>query len=270
MEKNIRDQVVEGVYDGDTVEDFLQENNLILARAIAKYRSKEAAKKHHSDIAALELEVVATVRHSPQASTNHTPLACPGCGSASHRRGHRQCQEYNQTCAHYYMVGDFAKVCRSRQAIPIPSNNEHQPNARAIHVQSQQLSQQQHLQLYMVQETATESAPTITVQISSSTGIRDLNVLPDPRADISATGKEVLEYLGHHIDNIPPSHISPRTVNGLSMTPLGKVPVTIKLGKQIYQDDLQATHIQIIHNTRLYQGAQKCIPMSGKLPAILW
>ena len=31
--------------------------------------------------------------------------------------------------------------------------------------------------------------------------------------------------------------VSPRTVNGLSMTPLGKVPITIKLGEAAYHDD---------------------------------
>ena len=228
MEKN---QVIEGVYDCDTVEDLLQKNNLTLARAIPKCHSKEAAKKHRSDITAPESDVVATVRHSPQAPTNHMPLACPGCGSAFNRGRHRQCPEYNRTCAHCHKVWHFAKVCQSRQALPVPSNNEHQPNARAIRVQSQHLSQQHHLQLHTVQETATEPAPTITVQISSSTGTRDLNVLPDSGADISAAGQEVLAYLGHQVDNIPPSYISPRTVNGLSMSPLRKVPVTIKLGK---------------------------------------
>ena len=44
MEKNIQDQVIEGIYDGDTVEDLLQENNLTLARTIAKCHSKEAVK----------------------------------------------------------------------------------------------------------------------------------------------------------------------------------------------------------------------------------
>jgi len=83
-----------------------------------------------------------------------------------------------------------------------------------------------------------EPAPIITVQISSSTGTRYLEVLPDSGADISAAGQEVLELLGQHIDNILPSGINPRTVNGMSMIPLGKVPVTIKLGKTTYKDDL--------------------------------
>ena len=68
--------------------------------------------------------------------------------------------------------------------------------------------------------------------------IVSLDVLSDSGADISATGQDVLTILGQHIDNIVPSSISPRTVNGLSMTLLGKVPVTIQLGKAMYKDDL--------------------------------
>ena len=115
---------------------------------------------------------------------------------------------------------------------------ENQPSARAIRVQSQQLSQQQHLQLYRVQEAATEPAPTIVLQVTSSTGTHHLDVLPDSGADISAAGQKVLEILGQHVDNILPSDIYPRTVNGLNMTPLGRLPVTITLGTKTYQDDL--------------------------------
>ena len=65
IEKNIWDQLIEEVSDGDTVEDLLQENNLILTRAIAICRSKEAAKRHHSNITR-ESEVVAALRHPYQ------------------------------------------------------------------------------------------------------------------------------------------------------------------------------------------------------------
>ena len=200
MEKNVLDQIIEGICDGDVVEDLLQENNLTLAKMIGKCRSKEAAKKHQSDIASPESEVVATLRQSYQPA--HMVSACPGCGSVAHRGGRRQCSAYNQTCAHCHKLGHFAKVCRSKQARQQSSKLEHQPSAKAVHVQSQQLSNQLHLQLYKVQEIATEPALTITVQISLSTGTRHLSVLPDSGADISASGQEVLEYLGQHIDNI--------------------------------------------------------------------
>ena len=87
-------------------------------------------------------------------------------------------------------------------------------------------------------DTATEPAPTITVRVSSPAGSHYIDVLPDSGADISAAGQEMLQTLGHHIDNILPSHISPRTVNGSSMVPLGKIPITIQLGALKYKDEL--------------------------------
>ena len=80
-----------------------------------------------------------------------------------------------------------------------------------------------------MQEAITKPAPTVTVDISSTTGTYPIEVLPDSRVDISAAGLEVLSSMGHHVDNILTSNITPKTVNGLSMKPLGKVPVTIQL-----------------------------------------
>ena len=44
-QKNIRDQIIEGLLDADTVEDLLQETNLTLATAVHKCQAQEAAKK---------------------------------------------------------------------------------------------------------------------------------------------------------------------------------------------------------------------------------
>ena len=89
----------------------------------------------------------------------------------------------------------------------------------------------------MVKEAATEPALTIEVQVASSTDTHHLDVLPNSEADILAATKEVLEFLCQHNDNIL-SSVNPRTVNGLSMIPLGRVPVTITLGEKTYHDDL--------------------------------
>ena len=50
MEKNIRDQIIEGLHDGDTVQDLLQEKDLTLSRAIATCQAQEVAKKNHTDM----------------------------------------------------------------------------------------------------------------------------------------------------------------------------------------------------------------------------
>ena len=161
-----------------------------------------------------------------------------------------------------HKVGHFAKVCRSRGVRQHPGNTlqpprpqalpshqyrgttrelavpQLQPGANSIRVQSQHHSQANHLQLYKVDDTATEPAPTITVRVSSPAGFHYIDVLPDSGADISAAGQEMLQTLGHHTANILPSNISPRTVNGSSMVPLGKIPITIQLGALKYKDEL--------------------------------
>jgi len=174
-------------------------------------------------------------------------------GSHMHKGGCRQCPAYNQVCMSCDKVVHFARVCHSRgmrqptNTVQLPSQsqqphsskqgtapNQGQAGANAIRVQSQNHSQANHLQLYKVDDTATEPAPTITVCVSSSTVSHYIDVLPDSGADISATGQEMLYVLGHHIDNILPSTISPRTVNGSSMIALGKIPITIQLGTARY------------------------------------
>ena len=61
MQKAIQDQVIEGLSDGDTVEALLQESDLTLATTIARCRSKEAAKKHRTDIITQNTDMVAAL-----------------------------------------------------------------------------------------------------------------------------------------------------------------------------------------------------------------
>ena len=122
-------------------------------------------------------KVVVTVHHSPQAPTNHTPLACPQHPIGEGVTNAQHITELVPTATRSGILQRYVGAGRPYWYLVTMNTN-----ARAIHVQSQQLSQQQHLQLYMVQETATERAPTIIVQISSSTGTQDLNVLLDSGA----------------------------------------------------------------------------------------
>ena len=232
-EKNIRDQIIEGISDGDTIEYLLQQNELTLDDTVA---SREAAKRHRSDITLQEPGLVAAICQPQQPGQHSALTACTGCGYDAHKGGRRQCPAYNQLCSYCHKLGHFARVCRSK---PTKQHDDprprYQPRTNAIHVRSQQPS---HIQLYTMTEVKAEPAPTITVQISSSTGTRHIEVLPDSGADISAAGQGTMKILGQHIDNLLPSNISPRTVNGTSMTPLGRIPVTIQLGEAMYKDNL--------------------------------
>ena len=233
-QKSIRDQIIEGLNDGDTIEDLLQESRLTLATTITKCQSREAAKKHRADITTTQdAEIVAALRKPQDTVPQAKP--CPGCGSAHHRGGRSQCPAFNQTCSFCHRVGHFARVCRSKQTRQTTTANTGQVSANAIRVQPQL---DNHIQLYNITEDQAEAAPTVKVYMSSSSGTRRVEVLPDSGADISAAGQGILSMLGQHVNNLLPSKISPRAVNGLHMTPIGKLPVRIQLEGRSYNNDL--------------------------------
>jgi len=234
MQKGIRDQIIEGLSDGDTIEDLLQVSDLTLQVTIDKCRSREAAKKNRSDITHSP-EVVAAVRRPTHPIQPIKQATCPGCGGPHHKRGRSFCPAYDQLCAACHKVGHFARVCRSKPQQMQSHGSSTTPGANAIRVQRQEDAK---CQLYNVQQDHTAPAPTITIQVTSSTGTKAIDVLPDSGADISAAGQETLSFLGHHIDNLLPSSINPKTVNGTTMTPWGKVQVTLKLGQQTCEEDL--------------------------------
>ena len=74
--------------------------------------------------------------------------------------------------------------------------------------------------------------------MTSSSGTREVEVLPDSGADISAAGQEVLRILDQHVENLLQSNNSPRAVNGSCITHIGKLPVRIQLQERSYNDDL--------------------------------
>ena len=77
-----------------------------------------------------------------------------------------------------------------------------------------------------------EPAPTIKVHMSSLNGKATVEALPDSGADICAAGTALLQQLHEHPDNLLPSTINPRAVNGTTLNPIGKLPVALS-----YTDD---------------------------------
>lgn len=87
--KNIRDQIIEGILDADTTEDLLQETDLTLAKAISKCQAQEAAKKQHAHLHNHGAELVAAL-HKSQGRARQNPTAiptCQGCGAPAHPAG---------------------------------------------------------------------------------------------------------------------------------------------------------------------------------------
>ena len=63
--KNLHEQIIEGILDGDTVEDLLQEKDLSLARAIQIFQAQEAAKRQRASMSTGHQDSLAAVRNPP-------------------------------------------------------------------------------------------------------------------------------------------------------------------------------------------------------------
>ena len=224
--KNIRDQIIEGLRDGDTVETLLREKDLTLEEAMTKCRGQEAAKKQRAEIA-----VEATPYHVNRAQARNPPTrrSCPGCGGNFHPSGRKQCPAYNITCHNCKQIGHLAKVCRSRPPVaPSLAPKSTQPSTNALLVPDLMATK---LAPTGISESdgEIEHAPTIKVHIASLNGMALLDLLPDSGADISVAGIGTLSRLNELQDNLLPSKLTPQAVNGTSMQPIGKLPVTLSL-----------------------------------------
>ena len=204
-QKSIQDQIIEGFLDGDTVEDLLKERDLTLSATISKCRAQEAAKQQRAEITNTPVENICSNCH-------------PGCGSAPHQGGRPSCPAYQAICHNCNKNGHFARVCCSRRQPPTAGNKSH-PITSALILETQ-----------VRMATRTNPAPTVTIHMSSLNGAAPIIVLPDSGAEISIAGHQLLHSLNEHRDNLLPSNMSPRAVNGSSMNPIRKLPVTLRLG----------------------------------------
>ena len=77
VKKNLRDQIIEGILDGDTIECLLQEKDLSPDKAIRMCQGQEAAKKQRAAIqqgpSHLHESVAALKTHPPKRRSHHKP-----------------------------------------------------------------------------------------------------------------------------------------------------------------------------------------------------
>ena len=102
------------------------------------------------------------------ANASVRPGTCAGCGGAWHKGGRQQCPAYDRTCACCHKTGHFAKVCRSKMRQRGSEQKQVSANAIRLHLEQDTLKQ---VQMYAM-TTRREPAPTIEVQVSSSTGTK--------------------------------------------------------------------------------------------------
>ena len=247
---NLRDQIVAGLADANTVEDLLKEKNLSLNTAISKCQASEAAKKQRAEITSQAGTAVQRVRQPPSGTaaqntkptcpgcgqddttTQNTKPTCPGCGSSFHPGGRRQCPAFQAKCHKCNRTGHFAKFCRSRKAANPSPTATGDASANAIRVSLVPTKSA------APRDPSVKPAPTIQAHFSSLNGAAELTALPDSGADISVAGPNTVMALKEHLNNLLPSQVTPRTVSGHTMSPLGKLPVTVSVGGNTYKDDI--------------------------------
>jgi hypothetical protein len=235
-EKNLRDQVIESLLDGDIVETLLMEKSLTLEKTI---RGLEAAKRQRAEMSGNPSDSASVRRTQVNPPIPSRPGACSGCGGSFHTGGRRRCPAYNMTCRKCNRVGHMARVCRARplqqpkQATPPPPSWQATPSTNVItvpDVMSAGLEQSGT-------PTVVEHAPTIDIEVVALNGSAELSILPDSGADISVAGPSFLVQLGDHPGNLLPSRMTPRAVNGTTMKSMGRLPVNLTLEGTTYTED---------------------------------
>ena len=62
--------------------------------------------------------------------------------------------------------------------------------------------------------------------------------MPDSGANISAASTAILKHLNKHVDNLLSSNTIPKAANGTKIHPVGKLPISLKLGDRTFSDEL--------------------------------
>ena len=197
QQKALRDQLIEGLREGDDIQELLKVQDLSLDDAISKCRAMEAARKSRIKITESQLEVSMVTTPA-----NKGP-PCVGCGQPPHRGGRKQCPAQGKVCHKCGKVGHFGRVCQQR---PRKTN----PQANGLHTHLLNIT--------------SKPAPKIQLTVTSLNGKASLPVLPDSGADICAAGIDFLQALGESPDNLATSDTIPKTVSGHLIHPLGKLP----------------------------------------------
>ena len=168
-QKNIRDQIIEGLVDGEMVEELLKEKDLTLEKIIGKCQAQETAKKQRAVMATgtlLETTIQAIRKPRPTAQMTQTTQTCPGCGGRFHQGGRNQSPAYNMTCHNCRRLGHPAKVCRGRWISPPtpPAPNQEQRSTMALYTQTQPTP---HISASKSnKDNIIDPAPTIGIQIT--------------------------------------------------------------------------------------------------------
>lgn len=231
LKRAIRDQIIEGLQDGDTIQELLRAKDLTLDQAISKCRGMEAAKKSRSEIQGTADVCVAQT----QRQTTTPATTCYWCGKNQHEGGRKNCPAKGQTCRSCGKLGHFSTVCRR----PHPSGKQPAFTPKANALRTSEHGELPIMQLSNTNAGSVTPAPTVQMKVTTCHGQTYTNVLPDSGADICAAGPDLVQALNEDMDNLADSNVTPKAVNGSLLHPAGKLPgVQFQVNGKVTQVDV--------------------------------
>ena len=123
-QKSLRDQIIEGILDGDTVEHLLNKKTLLCRKQFSCAKPKKQPRNNelpYSKGPSHLHESVAALKTHPQKKTFTPHPICPGCGGQPHPVGRTQRPAYCASCHNCKKMGHFSRVCRSKPIQPVGS-----------------------------------------------------------------------------------------------------------------------------------------------------
>lgn len=236
LQKNIRDQLIEGLRDGATVQELLKVRTLSLDAAITACRGMEAAQLGLSDIKGSpsvhklqnskprqptrssqqpsNTKASRPVKQSqPKQSADSQSKPCPGCGKASHEGGRPSCPAYKVECHNCHKLGHYKSVCRSK-------GSEGSVSSLAVNSVNNPVSV----------SAIDPPCPQVTVQAKSQNGEATVKVLPDSGSNLCCAGVDFLPLVGMKVQDLDQSTCFPKSANGKVMKPYGSLAITFSTG----------------------------------------
>ena len=143
-QKNIRDQIIEGINDGDTLKHLFRLPNLTLDTAINTCRAQEAARRQRREITEQSPGVILSIKQPQHKTKQPTHLnaptqpshTCPRCGARA-----------NQGDAKHVLPTINCAITAIKSAIMLGFVKADSPNKRTHKLQSKTRDHQKCLRL---------------------------------------------------------------------------------------------------------------------------